>query len=98
MTQLDRRLADPLYMKFPLEISTNGATTSTRSEHIREQIEQALFTNPGDRVFRPAFGAGVRALVFEPNGSALWEMTKKRLASTLSEVPSYRCSSRKLLL
>ncbi len=35
--------------------------------HIREQIEQVLFTDPGERVFRPELGAGMRQLVFEPN-------------------------------
>ena len=38
-----------------------------RVRHIREQIEQVLFTDPGERVFRPEFGAGVRRLVFEPS-------------------------------
>ncbi len=48
--------------------------------HIREQIEQVLFTDPGDRVFRPEFGAGVRRLVFEPNShpymSLLWTVRR----------------------
>ena len=72
-------------MKFPLEISANGSVTSSRREHVREQIEQVLFTHPGERWFRPEFGIGVRALVFEPNNSALWEVTKKRLLSSLIE-------------
>ena len=73
------------FMKFPLEISANGSVTSSRREHVREQIEQVLFTHPGERWFRPEFGIGVRALVFEPNNSALWEVTKKRLLSSLIE-------------
>ncbi len=52
---------------------------------MREQIEQVLFTHPGERWFRPEFGVGIRALVFEPNGNALWELTKKRLLASLSE-------------
>jgi len=73
------------FMKFPLQLSGNGAVTSSRREHVREQIEQVLFTHPGERWFRPEFGIGVRALVFEPNNSALWEVTKKRLLSSLTE-------------
>jgi len=73
------------YMKFPLTIGANGAQTSARRQHIREQIEQVLFTNPGERWFRPEFGAGIRALVFEPNSSVLWEVTKKRLLASLSD-------------
>jgi phage baseplate assembly protein W len=52
---------------------------------VREQIEQVLFTNPGERVFRPEFGAGIRTLVFEPNTSPLWEITRKRLIGSLAE-------------
>jgi hypothetical protein len=79
------RLNNPDYMKFPLAIGARGAVTSARRLHVREQIEQVLFTNPGERWFRPEFGVGVRALVFEPNNLALWEVTKKRLLATLRE-------------
>ena len=79
------RLNNSDFMKFPLEIGAAGAVTSARRQHVREQIEQVLFTNPGERWFRPEFGAGVRALVFEPNSSVLWEVTKKRLLASLSE-------------
>ncbi len=79
------RLNNPDFMKFPLEMGATGAVTSARRQHIREQIEQVLFTNPGERWFRPEFGVGVRALVFEPNSSVLWEVTKKRLLASLSE-------------
>ena len=71
------------FMKFPMEITANGCVTSSRREHVREQIEQVLFTHPGERWFRPEFGIGVRALVFEPNNRALWEVTKQRLMSSL---------------
>jgi len=53
---------------------------------VRSQIEQVLFTSPGERVFRPDFGAGVRRLVFEPNSSALWSVTENRLVSALANV------------
>jgi len=79
------QLNNPDFMKFPLEIGSDGALTSSRRQHIREQIEQVLFTSPGERWFRPEFGIGVRALVFEPNMSLLWNVTKKRLLASLSE-------------
>jgi len=80
-----RRLPKASYMKFPFRIDEGGAVTSSRARHVREQIEQVLFTNPGERVFRPEFGAGLRRLIFEPNRSALWEITKKRLMASLTE-------------
>ena len=79
------RLNNPDYMQFPLEIGARGAVTSARQQHVRKQIEQVLFTNPDERWFRPEFGVGVQALVFEPNNLALWEVTKKRLLASLRE-------------
>ena len=80
-----QRLKDPPYLSFPFQISACGPKLSGRAAHVREQIEQVLFTDPGERVFRPEFGAGVRSLVFEPNASALWEVARRRLLSTLTE-------------
>jgi phage baseplate assembly protein W len=78
-------LPSPRYLAFPFRVEETGAATADRSQHVRQQIEQVLFTNPGERVFRADFGAGVQALVFEPNDSALAAVTRKRLVSTLSE-------------
>ena len=38
---------------------------------------------PGERVFRPEFGAGVQRLVFEPNNNALATVLTRRLQSSL---------------
>jgi phage baseplate assembly protein W len=80
-----RRLADPPYLAFPFRVGDSGPELSDRSRHLREQIEQVLFTNPGERVFRPEFGAGVRTLIFEPNTSPLWTITRKRLIASLAD-------------
>jgi uncharacterized protein len=79
------RLIDPSYLSFPLRIGIAGAATSGRSVHVREQIEQVLFTDPGERVFRPEFGAGIRAVIFEPNDSVLSELLRKRLTDSLTD-------------
>lgn len=78
-------LIESKYLKFPFSMDQNGPKTSTRSEHVREQIEQVLFTSPKERVFRPEFGIGVRRLVFEPNNTALRNTTVKRLNASLAE-------------
>lgn len=72
------------YLKFPFTVGRNGPLTSKRSQHVREQIEQVLFTDPKERVFRPEFGVGIRRLVFEPNNSVLWNITHKQLSASLS--------------
>jgi len=86
---MPRHLADPPYLAFPLRMApasgAQQARLATRGEHIRGQIEQVLFTLPGERVFRPEFGAGLRMLLFEPNASPLWQVTQRRLAGALAE-------------
>jgi phage baseplate assembly protein W len=52
----------------PYHFDGRGRTATTgAADHIRDLIEQVLFTSPGERVMRPDFGAGLLTLVFEPN-------------------------------
>jgi phage baseplate assembly protein W len=57
-------------MRFPFQVSARGVVSaSSRDDAIRQQLEQLLFTRPGERVNRPLFGCGVQRLVFA-GGSA----------------------------
>jgi phage baseplate assembly protein W len=57
---------------FPFHFDNLGRTATTDdSDHIRDTIEQLLFTNPGERVNRPDFGSGLLQLVFAPNSPEL---------------------------
>lgn len=57
---------------FPFDVDWRGRTTATdRDDHIRDMIEQLLFTNPGERVNRPDFGSGLLQLIFAPNSPEL---------------------------
>ncbi len=78
-------LADPRYLKFPFRVGRGGPRSSSRVEHVREQIEQVLFTDPRERVFHPEFGVGVASLLFEPNAAPLRELTRKRLLASLAD-------------
>ncbi len=89
-------LVESQYLKFPLVIDADGPRTSSRSKHVREQIEQVLFTSPRERVYRPEFGVGIRRLVFEPNNAALWNITHKQLVSSLAEALQGEVDSRTL--
>lgn len=82
---LQARLPRTRYMAFPFRITATGAATSTRAEHIGEQVMQVLFTSPGERVFRPDFGFGARQHVFEPNAPQLHELVQTRLFGSLAE-------------
>lgn len=59
-------------IKFPFHFDGRGRTAlANYDEHIRDMIEQFLFTDAGERVNRPDFGSGLMQLVFEPNGPEL---------------------------
>jgi len=57
---------------FPFHFDSRGRSSGTTDEdHIRDMIEQLIFTSPGERVNRPDFGSGVLQLVFAPNSPEL---------------------------
>jgi phage baseplate assembly protein W len=57
---------------FPFHFDSRGRTASTDdADHIRDMIEELLFTNPGERVNRPDFGSGLLQMVFAPNSPEL---------------------------
>jgi uncharacterized protein len=56
----------------PFHFDNRGKTAETTDDdHIRDMIEQFLFTNPGERVNRPDFGSGLLQLLFAPNSPEL---------------------------
>lgn len=56
----------------PWRIDGSGRTAMLEGpEHVRDLVEQVLFTSPGERVMRPGFGSGLGELVFEPGGPEL---------------------------
>jgi phage baseplate assembly protein W len=71
---------------FPWAIDGRGRTAATTDdEHIRDLIEQVLFTAPGERVNRPTFGSGLLRLVFAPNGDALAAATQLTVQGNLQQ-------------
>jgi hypothetical protein len=57
---------------FPFQVDRNGRTATVDDNgHVRDMIEQLLFTNPGERLNRPDFGSGLLQVVFQPNSTAL---------------------------
>lgn len=59
-------------MDYPFHFDPRGRVAETGDdEHVRDMIEQLLFTSPGERVNRPDFGSGLLQLVFAPNSPEL---------------------------
>ena len=60
------------WLDHPFHLDGTGRSASVgEDEHIRDMIEQILFTSPGERVMRPDFGCGLKQLVFMPASDAL---------------------------
>jgi uncharacterized protein len=57
---------------FPFHFDSAGRSAATDdSDHVRDMIEQFLFTEAGERINRPDFGSGLLQLVFTPNSPEL---------------------------
>ena len=57
---------------FPYRVDARGRTAGADLDaHVRDLIEQVVFTSPGERVNRPTFGSGALQMVFAPNSDAL---------------------------
>ena len=71
-------------LAFPLAIDTQGAlATVAYEEDIRQSIRIILGTNPGERVMRPDFGAGLRSFVFEPADAGVMHRVQQRVQEAL---------------
>lgn len=73
-------------LDFPYHIDDRGRTAVTdAADHVRDLIEQVLFTSPGERVMRADFGSGLLAMVFEPNSTALAATTQMLIQGALQQ-------------
>ena len=71
---------------YPFHFDGRGRTARTDDEdHIRDLIEQVLFTAPGERVNRPSFGTGLAQLLFAPNGDELGTATQFLVQGALQQ-------------
>src|SRR5436309_275528 len=71
---------------FPLRFDGRGRIADTDdNDHIRDLIEQVLFTSPGERVNRPSFGCGLSRLVFAPNSDELAAATQFVVQGSLQQ-------------
>lgn len=73
-------------LSFPFRIDSRGRSAeSFEDAHIREMIEQVLFTVPGERINRPDFGCGLLQLVFAPNSDALAAAVQMTVQGSLQQ-------------
>jgi uncharacterized protein len=71
---------------FPYHFDGRGRTAGTDlDDHIRDLIEQVLFTAPGERVNRPTFGSGLMQAVFAPNSQEMAAATQFLVQGALQQ-------------
>jgi phage baseplate assembly protein W len=70
----------------PWAIDAEGRSARADFErHVRQLIEQLLFTVPGERVNRPSFGSGLLQTVFAPNHDELSATLQVLARATLTQ-------------
>lgn len=70
--------------RHPFGLDSRGRTASADMDrHLRDLIEQVLFTSPGERVRRPDFGCGLNTLLFGPNGPEIVAATRQTTQGAL---------------
>jgi phage baseplate assembly protein W len=74
--------------KYPFQIaaaSGRAAVERDYEQYIKSLIYQVLLTRPGERINRPSFGGGVRALVFAPLSDANAALAQTAIYASLNE-------------
>jgi phage baseplate assembly protein W len=71
-----------LFVGWPLEApdATGHLDYATDAQSLREALWNVLMTTPGERLMRPAFGAGLNQWVGQPNT----ETTRQLIASSIT--------------
>ncbi len=74
------------FLEYPYGVSGRGIPNTTDpTNHLEQLILQVLFTNSGERLNLPQFGAGVQRLLFSPNSDALRTSTQFLISTNLRQ-------------
>jgi phage baseplate assembly protein W len=69
---------------FPPRLEADGTVAEAAyEEDIRQAIRIILFTNRGERLMRPDFGAGLKDFVFEPVNTTTMALVETRVRESL---------------
>jgi phage baseplate assembly protein W len=71
-------------MAFPPRVDADGRIAWSAGEpNVHESIRLILSTEPGERLRLPAFGAGLRRFLFEPNTLATHTLIRQAITESL---------------
>lgn len=69
---------------FPPLVAPDGSLAlAAYEDDVRQAIRIILGTDPGERLMRPDFGAGLRAFVFEPINPTTMSLIERRVRDSL---------------
>lgn len=69
---------------YPLQIAPDShLARAVYEEDVRQAIRIILGTNPGERVMRPEFGAGLNDFLFEPISTTTLSLVRNRVYTAL---------------
>jgi phage baseplate assembly protein W len=74
-----------VFIAYPLRIVNGAAALASRDEHIRQMMEQVIFTIPGERVMLPDFGVGLERLLFESTAREITTATESLVVGSLHQ-------------
>ena len=75
-----------MHIGYPFRINGSGRTAAASDgDHIRQLIEQVLFTVPGERVNQPEFGSGLMQLAFGAPNDELVAATQFLIQASLQQ-------------
>jgi phage baseplate assembly protein W len=75
-------MSGSLFVGWPLDVPHSGGSLdySADSQCLREALWNVLMTNPGERLMRPSFGAGLNQWIGQPNTQS----TRQLIASSIT--------------
>lgn len=74
-----------MQISYPYHLSPTGRSSIDPEDHVRDLIEQVLFTAPTERVNRPDFGTGLLELVFAAASDELVAATQFMVQGALQQ-------------
>jgi hypothetical protein len=71
-------------LAFPPVVGADGRLAfSSGPANVRENIQLILLTEPGERLMLPAFGAGLKRFLFQPNTVATHRLIEEAIVQAL---------------
>jgi len=72
--------------KIPLALDSESgyALTKTLKANIKQNLKMLVLTNPGERVFIPNFGVGVKSFLFESVGQETFSAIDNKIREQVS--------------